>query len=240
MAMTIQSITSDESKQFKQLVEDTGDRALKEVGPDKDGLQRLLEKGGKLQAYFVVGIRWFSAKTPNYDLARSILGKDFISPEEIAKSRSVAYSDEQLGRFGDTLPSQEILEWCRDNGFALMATPPKKMSILDVRWFSRDDTTGDGWLMVKKEPVGNSTNKNWDEQKKLIGDAERVPNAAEMCWFVKTFFKVRGVQFFSDICVRTSSRGSDGPRVVVGPLGAVGLGGVLFRAAPRAYAAVAP
>ena len=87
--MTLQAITSDQEKQYRRFVEDGSNLALKEVNPDKDGLQRLFARGGEFQAYVVAGIRRFSAVTPNYDIARTVLGKDFISPEEIAKSRGV-------------------------------------------------------------------------------------------------------------------------------------------------------
>ena len=87
--MTIQSITSDQQKQYNRFVEDASNRALKETNPDKDGLQRLFERGGKFQAYIVAGINRFTAKVPDYDLVRTILGKDFIFPEEVAKSRGV-------------------------------------------------------------------------------------------------------------------------------------------------------
>ena len=41
------SITEEQKKQYKCFVEDASDRGLKEVNPDKDGLQQLLEKGGE-------------------------------------------------------------------------------------------------------------------------------------------------------------------------------------------------
>lgn len=68
-----------------------------------------------------------------YDQARTILGNDFISPEEIAKSRGIIYTDNQLAEFRNSLPSQEVvLWWLRDNGFMLIAGPDKPMSLLDI------------------------------------------------------------------------------------------------------------
>jgi len=48
--MTTQSITSGQTKQYKRLVEDAADKALVEVGLDKDGIQRIIERGYEFQA----------------------------------------------------------------------------------------------------------------------------------------------------------------------------------------------
>ena len=241
--MTTQSITSDQQKQYNRFLEDAGNRALNEVEPDKDGLQRLFARGGEFQAYVVAGIRRFSAVTPNYDIARTVLGKDFISPEEIAKSRGVTYTDDQLAKLGDTLPSQEVLVWCRDNGYMVVAGPNKPMSLLEIRelkseylysktggWyaeskqtFSRNDKADTRWIMVRKDPVPESTSKNWDEQQALLSDVEVTPNVAEVVWAVTTYKAVRGVYLIPNIYVRTSSLDSGGYHVIVGSFGAKGL-----------------
>src|ERR1700722_9002644 len=151
--MTATPITSDQAKQYDRFVGDGGVRALREVNPDKEGLQRLFGRGDEFQAYLVAGVRRFTAKQPNYDLARTILGKDFISPEEVAQSRKITYTDEQLATFGETLPAQDVLEWCRDNGTMLSAGPPKAMSLLDVRalhapyFYSKEG----GWYAESKQ-----------------------------------------------------------------------------------------
>ena len=237
-------ITSEQEKQFKRFVEDASDRALKELHPDKDGLQRLFMKGGEFQTYIVAGVRRFTAKAPNYDLARTILGKDFISPDEVAKSRKgVVYTDEQLAHFSDMLPAQDVLEWCRDNDMMLVAGPPKAMSLLDVRdlkpdyfyskkegWyaedrqtFSKNDKAESVWIALRKEPVAGSLGKNWAEQSNLISDPMSVPNAAEAVWGLTTYKAVRGVNLLPNLYVRTSSLDSGGSRVVVGDFDARGL-----------------
>ena len=236
-------ITSDQQKQYKRFVEDAGDRGLKEINLDKDGLQRLLEKGGEFQAYVVAGIARFTAKAPNYDLAKTILGKGFISPEEIATARGLTYTDEQLAKFGDTLPAQDVLEWCRDNGMMLVAGPPKPMSTLDIRsikidyfdsreggWYSnksekfaRNDKAEPVWIALRKEPVAESLNRNWSEQSDLVAEPMVVPNAAEALWGFTTYKAVRSIYLLPNLCVRTSSLVSDGHHVHVGIFGALGL-----------------
>lgn len=240
--MTIQSITSDQQKQFNRFVEDASNRALREANLDKDSLQRIFERGGEFQAYIVAGVRRFTAKVPDYDLARTILGKDFISPEEVAKSRKgVVYTDDQLAQFGDTVPSQEVLEWCRDNSYMVVAGPNKPMSLLEVRdlrsdyfyskeggWyaeqaFAQNDKAETRWIMLRKEPVPGSTSKNWNEQQALLSDDEATLNAAEVVWCVTTYKAVRNIYLLPSVYVRTSSLGSDGDRVNVGHFDSVGL-----------------
>lgn len=236
-------ITSDQTKQLNRFVEDAVNRALKDINPDKDGVQRLIERGGEFQTYVVAGINRFTAKVSDYDLARTILGKDFISPEEVAKSRKgVVYTDDQLAQFGDTMPSQEVLEWCRDNSYMVVAGPNRPMSLLEVRglkkdhfyskeggWyaeqaFAQNDKVDTRWIMLRKEPVPQSTSKNWSEQQALLSDNEVTPNAAEVVWCVTTYKVVRNTYLLRNIYVRTSSLDSDGLRVDVGDFDAGGLG----------------
>ena len=53
--MTKQSITPtwDQVKQLKRFAEDAVDRVLKEAALDKNGVQRVIERGGELQAQIV-------------------------------------------------------------------------------------------------------------------------------------------------------------------------------------------
>ncbi len=133
------SITSDQRRHYNRFTQDGARKALTFVSPDKDGLQRLFGRGKEWQDYLIAGIARFTAKMPDYGLAESILGADFITPEEVAKSRKgVAYTDDQLSQFGDTVPSQEVLEWCRDNGYMLIAGPSRPMSLLEVRSLKKD------------------------------------------------------------------------------------------------------
>lgn len=172
-----------------------------------------------------------------YELARLILGPDFITPEEIALARpGIAYDDARLDEFETTLPSVEKLAWCRANDFMVTATPPVPLSLLPIRdlkpeyfytktggWyanererFSRDMRTGNGWLMLRKGAVPDSFGIKADDQIKLLSPVEYVPNDAEVEWGVTTYKAVRDIFLLSDFYVRTSSFDSDGFRVHVG------------------------
>lgn len=68
--MTIRSITSitdGQKKQYFRFVEDAAEKALKEVGLDKDGIQKLIEKGDEFQARIVTGIRELSVSNQSAD-----------------------------------------------------------------------------------------------------------------------------------------------------------------------------
>jgi hypothetical protein len=178
------------------------------------------------------------AVTPanDYDLARTILGKDFITPREIAIVRKLTYGDEVLRHFAETLPSEEVLQWLRDNSFVLIAGTPKAMSLLEIRslnpqlfytksggWyegdkerFSRGDKVAAEWLMLRKGIMPNSTNKTCDKQQKLLTKVEYIPNVAEATWGETTLKEVRNAWLFPNINARTSSVGSDGSRVYFG------------------------
>lgn len=58
--MTTQSITSGQTKQYKRFVEDAADKALAEVGLDRDGLQKLIKNGDEFQARIIADIRELS------------------------------------------------------------------------------------------------------------------------------------------------------------------------------------
>ena len=54
------SITAEQEKQYRRLVKDAGDKGLKEVNLDKNGLQKLIENDDEFQAHIIAGIRKFS------------------------------------------------------------------------------------------------------------------------------------------------------------------------------------
>lgn len=171
-----------------------------------------------------------------YKDVRAILGKDFIPPEEIAIVRKLTYSDEVLRHFAETLPSEGVLQWLRDNGFMLIAGTPNSMSFLEIRninaqlfftksggWyaeeeqkFSQSDKVTAEWLMMRKGIMLKFMVKTWDEQQKLLTDVEYIPNLAEATWVETTYKEVRNAWLFPDVYVRTSSVDSCGDHVGFG------------------------
>jgi len=113
MTMT-QWITSPQKKQIERLMAD----ALGNTNPDKDGAQRLIERGDQFMAYVMAGISRFTTKAPNYEIVRQILGLDFISHEEISAARDLNYSVEQIADLERTLPDRKTLEWLKQSGYS--------------------------------------------------------------------------------------------------------------------------
>ncbi len=176
------------------------------------------------------------------DLAKLILGLDFLSPEEIATARGLVYSDEQLEAFEASFPGIEQIAWCKGNGYLLLPNPPKAMSLLEVRdldrqlfitpeggWYSEqafarnDKTTAGGWLAVRKDYYPQSLNLKWKDQQKLVVSPEYVLNAGEVTWALTTYAVVRNVRLLPNLYARTSSVGSSGDHVSVGRFDAEGL-----------------
>lgn len=246
-----QQTVSDESEFEKQLGQLTMFlRVMRQGGLDlRKALQMPVDdlKGRqRLIAYWNAGAPQISIQTiltpgtaSAYERARLILGKDFISAEEIALARKLDYSDEQLQMFQNTLPGEDVLVWLRDNGYTLVAGPPKQMSLLEIRdlnpayfyvktggWyeqkFSYEDLVQATWLGLRKDIVHNSASLSWDDQQKLITGVERVPNAGEFVWGITTYKAVRGIYLFERMYARTSSV-SDGSRVFLGGFDQSGL-----------------
>jgi hypothetical protein len=222
-------------------------RIMQKAGADFTGPMQSTTKRANLAEYLKLGCPKVNqdgaAVIPTLpegaDLARMILGDDFIAPEDVAEAYGFTYSDEQLVTFADTLPDFETLMWLRINGFMLVAGPNADLNLLGVRaldqslfyhksdrddWFEQEMHTfsridmvrGGQWLMLRKGDVPNSRSKNWDEQSSLVTSPEYVPNAAEFTYGVTVYGKVRGVYLLPNFWVRTSSVDGDEDRVRIG------------------------
>ncbi len=181
-------------------------------------------------------------KNEKYELVRNILGEDFISPEDVMHScKEITYSNEQLAHFSKTVPTQEILQWCRDNNFILIAGPNRPISLIEVReinnkyfrrkekaWytnqkFSNEENVEPKWYMIRKYAAPYSTFKNWKEQELLISNDKFVPNAPEFVWAITIYRDLRGIYLFNEISIRTSSLDNDKDNVAIGLFNKEGL-----------------
>ncbi len=155
---------------------------------------------------------------PTYGKAHILLGEDFIQPEVLeAKHFGRTYSKEQLDQFRDTVPSEVVLKWCRDNAYVLIAGPNRPVAYARTyAKFAKPDEADTHWIMLRKEPVTGSASKSWGEQQTLLSENEVVPNAAEVVWCLTAYRAVRGMYLLPNVSVRTSSLASDGQRVIVG------------------------
>lgn len=239
----ITSVTSSDPKGFKFM--NTVAAAYDKAELTDEAAQLLNERGDEFMTALRELIVRYSTKAPDYTVAREILGNDFVSPEETAAARKgVVYNPKQLFELGNTVPPREVLKWCRDNGFMVVAGPACPMSLLDIRElershfyskeggryandseiFARNDKATCRWLVLRKEPVPGSMNKTCSEQGRMLSSREVVPNAAEQVWGMTTYKAVRDVFLLPSIYVRTSSVDSFGVRVSVGCFRETGLG----------------
>lgn len=172
--------------------------AMTYINPNRGDYQRFFKRRREFNRGFVALVHRLMAETPDYTRARSILGGDFITAEEIMTARpDIVYSPEQITELAATIPPEDVLRSLKANGYGLM---PKQSGFV--------------WLAIKKTSVDGSMNKNWDEQNKLMTSDEYVPNAAKTRWFATVFFDVRGVRLFGG-SVRTNDPGSDNDHVCV-------------------------
>lgn len=192
-----------------------------------------------------------SIPSDNYLLAQQILGKDFISPEDIAKACGIIYTSKQIKqlRAPDSFPTPDAIKRCRNEDCILVAGPPNPLSLLDicilkpnmfwstgegwysldVQTFSRNDKVESSWIAIGKKAVLHSTGKNWGTHQELRDQSTYVPNVAEVVWGLMTYKMVRDIRLIQKQFVRTSSFVStSGPasaqvHIIVGHFGPDGL-----------------
>jgi len=172
----------------------------------------------------------------NENVAREILGVDFITPEEIMSvSPDIKYVVAQMAEFERTLPCRAELMLLRDRGAILLPGPGAKKSLLEIRalngeyffckkgWyshhceqFSHEDKVGAKWLKIRKKPASYSAGKNLDDMRLRLSGEGYVPNIAEVAWSVTSYRAVRNIRLFPHIFVWTSSEDSCGLRVFIG------------------------
>ena len=175
-----------------------------------------------------------------YEAALSLLGQNFVTPEEIMLARGIVYNGEQLERFVETFLSGKAIKWCRDNDAMLIAGPPEGMSLPEVYRlnselfccpegeksplinpgicydFLREDKVEPKWRALRKSFVPGSTGEAWKQE--LLPKGERVPNVTEAAWGLTTFEGVIDDAFLlrGGVFVRTSSVISRDNHLVVG------------------------
>ncbi|MFZ2167904.1 MAG: hypothetical protein WAV50_03495 [Minisyncoccia bacterium] len=138
--------------------------------------------------------------------ARSILGDDLITAEDIHKATlsHVSYHYGHLAHLMDTLPSIKVLKVLKENGFGLVPYSPE---VLDCR-----SITASSWLALMKAAPKETQGRILREQVKYFrgkGFLGYVPGKADVAWFEQMFRHVRGERLFKDP-VRTSTKGADG------------------------------
>lgn len=174
-------------------------------------------------------------------LAREIMGKNFFGIEEAIKHFGVNPSRRQLVSLSEVPFSEETLTSCKDTHVLVAVLP---ISIIEIReiakkllnqtlfynqdWYEKEAFANDkgetGWQLIRKEPINNSTSKNWSEQQALLTNDEETPKAQVVVYIIIGIFLSTGERLFENVYVRCIDLGSDGTRVYVGDFDGKGLG----------------
>lgn len=177
----------------------------------KEGLQKLLNDSSPVESQEKM-------------LAGLIMGENIILPEDVTEAwhpTPIHYSRIRQQRLIDMLPKEKTMYSYVDNGYILVAPPPKSISLMEMHkldptlfilarnsWyyqydFLKDDKTRMGWTAMKNEVLLCGLNM-WEQLKELHD--QRIPNIAEVVWFVATLQKTSGVKLLEHRRVRTISR----------------------------------
>ena len=177
-----------------------------------------------------------------YELARKILGPDFITPQELASARGVGQPKRnQLERYEEEMPSDvEVLERYKASNAMCLPLPLKPKSIMTIRelgtdffatkhwsWYAMQSqtfsyetmvgSTGSPWLALMMAPLPQSFNRTEKEQGALLKPLGVMPTAVEVVWGLAVYKWVRGKLLLPDASVRTSCKASNKEeRVCVG------------------------
>ncbi|MDD3487486.1 MAG: hypothetical protein PHF35_03885 [Candidatus Moranbacteria bacterium] len=167
----------------------------------------------------------------DYELARAILGKDFIAPDEISNVLDLQYSNKVFGRYTKSIPSEDLLLWLKKNNFSLIAGPPCELEAseivnLNYKLFNRGDNffwQWEGyradlvreeklqvrWLMIRKKHISRSLGCSYKNMPKLISDLEYIPSVAEVIWELFIYKVIRNVWLRRNLRTAVRINGSD-------------------------------
>jgi len=169
----------------------------------------------------------------SHDGARDVMGKNFFGIEEAIKYFGVNPTRRQLAMLSEIPFSPEELMMCKDTHVLVAVLP---VSIIEIReiakkllnqtlfynqdWYDEEvfanDKVETGWQLIRKEPIINSTSKNWSEQQALLTNDEETPKAQVVVYTIIGIFLSTGERLFENVYVRCIDLGSDGNRVSVG------------------------
>lgn len=104
-------ITDGQKKQYKRFVEDAAERALAEVGLDRDSIQKLIERGNEFQADIVASIRKLSVSNrfSNKEVSSSYGYLSGYRPKSIAEQvKRLRELFPELGSAGEHIATSSL------------------------------------------------------------------------------------------------------------------------------------
>lgn len=161
----------------------------------------------------------------NYSYVRKILGKNFISPEDVTKIfPNLKFTEKQKNFFVKTLPKKHVISYCYKHDFVLVATPPKELNLLqvidlkpedffsperEIKWYENESFVKKvkinklGWLIIaKRYYVGFSKNMECKKLDKRF----YAPNITELSWVILALKLFSDFYLFNNFSVLTSTK----------------------------------
>lgn len=159
-----------------------------------------------------------------YQAVRHLLGNDLITPEDITQTIGLPYTRQQLQAYSAELPNAEILQWCHDRHYFLVAGPHVALSVLEVfelfteifpeeYWLRyRQHLSGGNlslgvrWLAINIRPQQLLRGKTYPLQQKLLHpEYERPAGMVGTAWVIAMAKKVRNITLDGAIRTNTST-----------------------------------
>lgn len=215
--------------------------SLETAGLLSDDVQRVIGSRGNALAKRVVDFvrrGGYDASTDYENLARVIMGENFLGIEEVTRHFGVSFTQKQAKELVDIPFTEAELQECRSTHLLVAGYP---LSFPDVRktasslfyrsedaWydehaFATDEKVDLRWYLVRKDVVDGSTEKTWDEQQAMLAENEETPRACEFVYSVILYALATGIRLFPSIYGRAASEDTDGRHVYIGSFGADGL-----------------
>lgn len=167
-----------------------------------------------------------TADLRTYEEVRQLLGNDLITPEDIRREVGLPYTRQQMQALAHSLPSADILQWCTDRHYFLVAGPHVILTVSEVcdvfaelfeenagtkcnTLISRQPPTVDlRWIAIGLRQRPLYQGKAYSLQQKLLHpEYERVATLAEAAWTAALIKKIRNINIEGGFRTQTMSQG---------------------------------
>jgi|GEM_PF-1897283 len=161
-----------------------------------------------------------------YQPVRALLQTDLITPEEIMQVIGLPYTRQQMQALARSLPSAEILQWCTDRHYFLVAGPHVPLTASEVCDLFADifeENTGArcNTLIPRQPPTVNLRwiaiglrqrqlyqGKIYSLQQKLLHpEYEHTATLTEAAWGIALTKKIRGINIEGGFRTQTAAQG---------------------------------
>ena len=163
--------------------------------------------------------------------AQKIMGQNFFGIEQAIQHFGIIPSAKQLAVLVEIPFTEEVLKKCKYTHILVAVFPlsmiqvrskttEKEKLFYDQDWYDQEKFAHKKgkiiWRLIRKTPVDNSINKNWNEQQSLLKQDEYTPTGQTMTYTVMGHYLATGERLFKHIYVRCNDLTSGGFGVYMG------------------------